>query len=87
MGDIELEPHEWRLKGAKRIKPFKPQPKVPLGKPIYSSPIFSILAVAFGVWAVVAFAVIPHDTARWVIFSVAFGPISLMLILMVLFDD
>lgn len=87
MGDIELEPHEWRLKGAKCIKPFKPQPKVPLGKPLYYSPIFSVLAVAFGIWPVLALLIVPHGTVRWLALAIAFGPIAVMLTLMVLFDD
>jgi len=89
MPDIELDPHEWRLKGTKRIKPFKPQPKIPPSKPIYYSPVFSVLAWIFGIWAacVITLAHSVPGQDPWVIALISLGPIGIMLGLMVFFDN
>lgn len=89
---VELQPHEWRLKGAKRAKPpkpFTPQPTVPRGKAIYHSPIFGFLAVVFGIWAacVIAWAHSTPGQNAWTIAFISMGPISLMLVIMWLADD
>lgn len=90
MAEIDLQPHEWRLKGTKRVKPpptFKPQPRVPAGKPIYYSRVFSVLAWIFGIWAAAILTWAPEQMAGWKLLLIAYGPVGLMLTLMVLFDD
>jgi hypothetical protein len=87
--ELDLDPHEWRLKGSKRIKPFKKQPEIPRGREAYSRPIFTVLAIMAGLWAavVIIWAHANPGQNPWMIGPLSMGPGLLMLALMILRDD
>lgn len=87
MQNIELDPSEWRLKGARRIKAFKKQPAVPIGNPAYRGG-FRFLVTVCGIWAgiVITWARATPGQDPLTIAAVALGPGLILLGLLVLFD-
>lgn len=80
--EIELDRHEWRLKGAKRIKAFKKQPRAPIGRE--RGPLAKFLVTLCGIWAgcVIIWAHQVHGQNPWVIGPIALGPGLFVLFIM-----
>jgi hypothetical protein len=84
---IELERHEWRLKGARRVTPFKKQPARPSGRE--RGPLVKWMMTFFGVWAglVIIWAHEVPGQNPWIIAPISIGPGLLALLIMLLNDD
>lgn len=83
--DIDLDPHEWRLKGTKRIKPFKPQP-VPPDRP--TGPLLKFFTWLMGIWCGICLIVVKQfDHADgFLVFCIAAGPFLVTALILILID-
>lgn len=82
---IDLDPHEWRLRGAKRIKPFRPQPRPPAKQ---AGPALKVWTWITGIWCALCMIVVKQfDHADgFTMFCIAAGPFLVTALILILTD-
>jgi hypothetical protein len=82
---LDLEPHEWRLKGAKRTKPFRPPPMAPY-KP--TTGLIKLLTWLSGIWCAICWIVVKQfDHADGLtVFIISMGPFLVLAFVLIIRD-